>query len=106
MLGSLAGTMRRPKDRQRMIIMASFDGDLVDISPGEFAVEEIRLRVFFEVEAGDEAIEEAVAVGEMPVEFIDVVEDGGELSIDSDVGIEGIGDLGKGRHFFHSVYGF
>ena len=59
-------------DDERVVAMG-FDCDVVHIRTRNVAVEVIVMGIFFEIEARDEAVHEAVTAGEMAVKFIDVV---------------------------------
>ncbi len=60
-----------------------FDGDFVYACSWNVAVEVIVVSIFFEIEPGNEAIHKAVTMGEVTVEFINVVQNRGEVSVDA-----------------------
>jgi hypothetical protein len=93
-----AGTLGCAVDDQGVVVVG-FNGDVVDCCSREVAVEVIVVGVLFEVETGDEAVHEAVMTGEMAVEFINVIEDWGEITIDSSSVSECRGELRERGHF-------
>ena len=62
-------------DNKGMVIVG-FDCDVLDPGTGNFAVEEVVIRILFEIETGNETVHEAVTVREMAIEFVNVVQDG------------------------------
>jgi hypothetical protein len=64
------------------MIVVCFDRYVFESCAGNIAEEIVGCTVLFEIEAGDEAVYEAVAVGEMTIEFVDIVEDGAEVAVD------------------------
>jgi hypothetical protein len=73
-------TMSSSIHYQRMVIMR-FDSYVFHFRPRDFATEVIESIVFFEIKAWDEAVHEAVVVGEMTVEFVDIVEDRAKVAV-------------------------
>lgn len=75
-------TMGSSIDYQCIVIMR-FDGYVFHFRPRDVAIEVVEAVVFFEIKARDEAIHKAVVVGEMPVKFVDVVNDRAEVVVDT-----------------------
>lgn len=65
------------------VVVAGFDVDVFDSGAGDVAVEVEGMSVFFEVESGNKTVQEAVAMGKVSIEFVDVVEDRAEVSVDT-----------------------
>jgi len=82
------------------VVVVGFDGDVVDCCSWEVAVEVVVVGVFFEVETGNEAVHEAVTTREMAVEFINIIQDWGEIAIDSSSISECGGELRERGHFW------
>lgn len=93
-----AGTLDRAVD-DKGVVVVGFDGDVVNCCSWEVAVEVVIMRIFFEVEAWDEAVHEAVTAGEMAVKFVDVIQNWREIAIDSSSISECRGELRERWHF-------
>jgi hypothetical protein len=75
------------------VFAVGFDGDAFYFRAGEFAPQVVIMMVLFAIETGNKAIHEAVVVGEVSVEFVEVSEDGAESAINGVAAPEGITEL-------------
>jgi hypothetical protein len=65
------------------MIVVRFYGYIFHLCPWYLTTEVVEAVVLFEIKAWDEAIHEAVVVGEMTVKFVDKVEDRAEVAVDT-----------------------
>jgi hypothetical protein len=65
------------------VIIVGFDGDFIYACSWYVPVEVIVVSIFFEIKPRNEAIHKAVTMGEMTVEFINVIQNWGEISVDA-----------------------
>jgi len=64
------------------MIVVCFDRYVFKSCAGNIAEEIVGCAILFEIEAGDKAVYKAVAVGEMAIEFVIIVDDGAEVAVD------------------------
>jgi len=82
------------------VVVAGFDGDVFDSGSWDVAIEVVEVGIFFKVEPWDIAIHKTVTVREMAVEFVNVVDDRIEISVNTSAITEPVQtELGERRHY-------